>query len=184
MSALFAVVASISGVAAKAGIVSYGLSTGVGQSRFNSDSYGDIYSELGFQVAGSLRVALSPSFSVTPELVSSNNHFNFDNPDIKIVNHSLSIPIVGGFTLLPFLTAEAGPRFTFIDKSVVTPSDGAKLKRNGDLYETVGYLVGLRVKLGKISVGGRFNGQFRKHDSDTFGSVGTHSYSVSVGFRL
>lgn len=177
-------VATVGTIEAKSKIVSFGINSGLGQTTYKSSEYGNVNSDIGFQVGASMSVDIIPIINISSEVQYINSHFEFDTTYEKVVNHYLSIPVVAGFSLLKIIQLEVGPRFTIIDKSVITPYDSPKFKRNGDLYETVGYLVGARIRLGKISVGGRFNGQFSKHDSDTFGEIGSHSYSISIGFNL
>lgn len=181
---LFAVVISISCLVAKPQIASFGLNTGLGQTKFKSTELGDVTSDLGFQLGGSLSIEFIPLLTVAAELQYINTHFEYEGFYDKVTNHNLSLPLVAGFSLFKIITLEAGPRFTLVDKSVITPNSGDKFKRNGDLYQDVGYLIGARIQLGKINVGARYNGQFGKQDSETFGEIGSHSYSISIGFHL
>lgn len=181
---LFAVVLSISCLVAKPQIASFGINSGIGQTKFKSEALGDVTSDMGFQIGGSLAIEFIPLLTVSAEMQYLNTHFEYDGYYDKVTNHHLTLPIIAGFSIFKVITLEVGPRFTLIDKSVITPDSGDKMKRNGDLYQDVGYLIGARVRLGKISVGARYNGQFGKHDSDTFGEIGASSYSISLGFHL
>ncbi len=172
---------------ARADLLTTGFNAGLNSATYKSSQYGTFDSNLGFHIGAYARIAV-PVISITPELNYNNNSFNIDHEDfdgdLKITNHYLSMPIVAGLKLLPFITIEAGPRFTLLDRAVVKV-DGEKEKVNGALHDSVGYVLGLRFNLGKMLViSGRYNGHFDGVSSEEFGDMKSSSYTVSVGFKL
>ncbi len=188
---LLAVALLVSATAAQADILSFGVAAGTNNNNFSvKNNDGAITNDWGYRAGLTVGVSL-PFLSVTPEIWYTRNSFTITDPSLlngttaKVNNNALDIPIIVGLKVLPFIQLEVGPRFNIYESN-----KSNEVEDLNDITPTTGYVAGLKVTLlKKITFGARFNGNFGRRTTsfieggDTF-EVGSHSYALTVGFKM
>ncbi len=181
-------VVGFSSQAKNSGMLKFGVSGGIQSTNFKLDGNEDaIENSVGFQVGAGLTINL-PIISITPEVQYLNNKFTVVDPSVvgyvsKVRSHAVVLPVVVGIKLLPFITVIAGPNFNLYDNARIEYYDEEHTENLGGVRGGVGYLVGARLNFKSLSVGARYNGQFKK-SSSALGDISSNYYSITVGFAL
>lgn len=141
---------------------------------FNSDSgwYAGLQSELTWGMLG-----------IRPELVYSRNKFDVAGPqgvDGSVKMNTIDLPVLLQLRFLGFLAVQAGPTF-----NLMTDTGGSTQGTTWNIDRpTMGYAVGVDVRLWKFNVAARYNGAFKKSEvlGITTGENRISTFQLGLGF--
>ncbi len=141
---------------------------------FNSDSgwYAGLQSEFTWGMLG-----------IRPELVYSHNKFGVETAtgiDGHIKMNTIDLPVLLQLRFLNFLAVQAGPTFNLMtDIGGSTQGTTWKIDR-----PTMGYALGVDIRLWKLNVAARYNGAFKKSEvlGITTGANRISTFQLGVGF--
>ena len=142
---------------------------------FNSDSgwYAGLQSEFTWGI-----------FGIRPELVYSHNKFDVAGPqgatDGSVKMNTIDLPVLLQLRFLNFLAIQAGPTFNLMtDVGGSTQDTKWRIDR-----PTMGYAVGVDVRLWKFNVAARYNGSFKKSEvlGITTGENRISTFQLGLGF--
>lgn len=183
---------------AEAKIFSFGFTTGSYHPNYKLKGYdGEVDANTGFQLGANFSIKV-PFLELSPEIrykqskttMLSNSNGDLVK-DMEMITRTVDVPVVVGFTLVGPLSVEAGPNFMIYDKSIGDVYNGTYAGENqdfGKIHPEVGYILGLKLTfINKITLGARFNGNFKSHESAIGGTnykVNNYSYSFAVGYKL
>ncbi len=160
-------------------------------------------SETGFFLGMTARINL-PRWYLQPEIDYSYNKYQLTaTPSAGAASRStvklnaIQMPILAGTRFLKFFRLEAGPVFNLWDDSKVSASRsdaaGVTAPAHSVLYarNSIGYMVGLGLDLGPVSLSGRYNGEFGKPlqtitigDQTSEVKATLRTWQLSVGFNF
>ncbi|MFR9585689.1 MAG: outer membrane beta-barrel protein [Rikenellaceae bacterium] len=191
--AVLAVVLSSTVLSASAKIpfLMYGVSAGTNVSSFKlldaaDTSLGE--SQFGYQAGAMVGLDL-PIIELSAEALWVHNKMTFSDYDTSsITSNSIELPILASIPILGPIRLKAGPSFMIYNNAKANYDDG--YEDLGSVKSTVGYVVGLGLKITKITFDLRYNGQFKKDTA--FGIENTtseydmnaSSFSASIGYRF
>ena len=142
---------------------------------FNSDSgwYAGLQSEFTWGI-----------FGIRPELVYSHNKFDVAGPqgatDGSVKMNTIDLPVLLQLRFLNFLAIQAGPTF-----NLMTDTGGSTQGTTWNIDRpTMGYAVGVDVRLWKFNVAARYNGSFKKSEvlGITTGENRISTFQLGLGF--
>ena len=142
---------------------------------FNSDSgwYAGLQSEFTWGI-----------FGIRPELVYSHNKFDVAGPqgatDGSVKMNTIDLPVLLQLRFLTFLAIQAGPTF-----NLMTDTGGSTQGTTWNIDRpTMGYAVGVDVRLWKFNVAARYNGSFKKSEvlGITTGENRISTFQLGLGF--
>lgn len=120
-------------------------------------------------------------FGIHPEILYSHNKFGVSEGatgNIKL--NKLDVPVLLQYTLLNFISLQAGPSFC-----IMTDTAGRIGDVKWDLERpTVGYAAGVEIRVWKVSISGRYNGSFSRSKVLGFstGKNKADNFQLGVGF--
>ncbi len=198
ISKIFAVAALIiatATISANAQIY-YGVKAGANVSTVSAvDGLGDATSQYGYQVGATMGAKIPIiGIGVEAEAMWVNNKMAFAN-GLDINSNSIEIPVMASVPIFPMLPIyiKAGPSFV-VYQQATTDILGKSIDLD-PVKSTIGYTVGLGVKLLKVTLDVRFNGQFTgshpfgdafniENVASTYGDIHTNTISATVGYRF
>lgn len=119
-------------------------------------------------------------FGIHPEVLFSHNAFDVEGSSGKLKLNKVDIPILLQYRFLGVLALQAGPTFC-----VMTNTDGNVGGVEWDFERpTIGYAVGAEVRIWKLGVSARYNGQFKRSEvvGFTTGKNKVDTFQLGVGF--
>ncbi len=174
----------------------YGVKAGANVTTVSAvDGLGDATSQYGYQAGVNLGVKVPiVGIGVEAEALYVNNKLSFsDGCDVN--SHSFEIPVMLVVPPIPMvpLYIKAGPSFIVAQSATSVSADGTKSDLD-PVKSTVGYTVGLGLKVLKFTLDVRFNGQFTgatpfeslniENAAATYGDIKTNTISASLGYRF
>ncbi len=191
-----AALCTVAATTAASAQIYYGVKAGVNLSTISAlDAYAGAEPNYGYQ-AGVVAGLKVPIIGIGVEAEALLVNTKFSAYDLEINSKSVEIPVMASFPLFPGLPIhiKAGPVFTLYN-SVDDVTYLGKSYPIDSIKSGVGYTVGLGVKLWKITLDARYNGQFSSAspfaalegvvpEVDGSADLLAGNVSMSLGFRF
>ena len=169
-----------------------GFKAGANINKITGESFSQQFT-YGYHAGVFATLGLGTKLSIQPEVLLNQINTDTSSQFSKIYSsfasnashvklNYLSIPVLIGYKLAPFLTIQAGPQFGILmNNNNNLVQNGKQAFKKGDLS----MLAGLQIKVGAIRVYGRYAiGVNNINDIDNKDKWKSQSFQIGVGFAL